>query len=65
MKIQELFGFKLLTHKEESPEVSSNSIFSSKVGEVVIKVDSSLTSKVGERISIDSSLTSKVGEKIK
>ena len=67
MKINQLFGFKLLSQKKKSEEISSNSNISSKVGETVSStIDSSLTSKVGEPAlsTIDSSLTSKVGEKI-
>ena len=63
MKIEQLFGFKLLAHKEKPEEISSDSTLSSKVGEPVEKLDSSLTSKVGEPAAkLDSSLTSKVGE---
>jgi len=67
MKIQKLFGFKLLAQKEKFEEISSDSIVNSKVGEPAKEVDSSLTSKVGEPLEepvrkIDSSLTSKVGE---
>ena len=48
MKIEQLFGFKLLAHKEKPEEISSDSTLSSKVGEPAAKLDSSLTSKVGE-----------------
>ena len=50
MKLNQLFGFKLLNQKEKCEKILSNSNISSKVGEPSgFLTDSSLNAKVGEK----------------